>query len=311
MSIKKMPGEIDALAAGEHGDPHQILGLHPINSAKGDPSAWSFRAFHPDANGVKLIIDGSSKPRVMRRIHDAGVFEVEVPADEIPDRLRYRYRFEFPDGNTWERRDPYRFLPTLGDMDLHFVGEGQHWRLYEKMGAQLTEIDGVNGVSFAVWAPNARRVSVIGDFNRWDGRLCPMRRLGSSGIWEIFIPGLGENELYKFEVKAPNGDILLKLDPYAFYCQRRPETAGITWRRGRHEWNDRQWMTERPKRRWLQEPMAAYEVHLGSWMRSPDDPDAFLSYRDLGPKLVDHCKRFGFNFVEFLPLAEHPLDASW
>jgi 1,4-alpha-glucan branching enzyme len=311
MAANDQMAEFDALARGEHGNPHRILGLHPLPDQKGGTRAWSFRAYHPDASGVELVIEGASAPVPMNRIHPADVFEVEVPASKIPARLRYRYRFTFPDGNIWERRDPYRFLPTLGDMDLHFASEGRHWRLYEKLGAQLQEIDGVEGVSFAVWAPNARRVSVIGDFNRWDGRLCPMRRLGSSGIWEIFIPGLGEGELYKFEIKAANGDLLLKLDPYAFYCQRRPETAGITWRRGKYTWNDSAWLDSRAKRNWLHEPLSIYEVHLGSWMRSPDNPAEFLGYRDLGPKLVDHCKRFGFNFVEFLPLAEHPLDASW
>ncbi|MDK2973546.1 MAG: 1,4-alpha-glucan branching enzyme [Candidatus Sumerlaeota bacterium] len=310
MEITMDRKELDRLVALEHGDPHAILGVHPAKDADGAP-VLVFRAMHPDAVRAELVFDGQKKRHEMRRIHDGGIFEVQLPASKVNDRYRYVHCFHFADGNTWERRDPYRFLPTLGEMDLYFAGEGRHWRMFEKMGAQVVSIDGISGVSFAVWAPNARRVSVIGDSNRWDGRLCPMRRMGSSGIWELFIPDIGEGELYKYEIKTPEGNLQYKLDPFAFHAQLRPETAGIVWCRGKYAWADEKWVEARPKRNWLQEPVAVYEVHLGSWMRSPDSPEQFLGYRDMAPKLVAHCQRYGFNFVEFMPLAEHPFDGSW
>ena len=300
--------ELQALANIEHGDPHHVLGVHPEKGPKGK-EGFVFRAFHPDAVEVELIVDGRKDVCKMERIHGGGVFECFLAESAIP--AAYRYRFRFADGNEWIREDPYRFLPTVGEMDLYYVGEGRHWRLFEKLGAHVRIVDGVQGVSFAVWAPNARRVSVIGNFNRWDGRLCPMRRMGSSGIWELFIPGLGEGELYKFEIKTAGGDLKLKLDPLAFYTQRRPETAGIVWQLGKHKWGDAKWLDDRKRRDPLKSPMMMYEVHLASWMRSPENPEEFLSYRDMAQKLVDHCKRYNFNYVEFMPLAEHPFDGSW
>ena len=301
--------DLAALASGDFADPHRILGCHPHE--EGGQKGVVLRAYHPDADRVDVLVDSSGATLPMRRLGQGGVFEAFLPGRRAGDDFVYHYRFHFPDGNTWERQDPYRFLPTLGEMDLHFAGEGRHWRLHDKMGAHVRVHHGVRGVSFAVWAPNARRVSVIGDFNRWDGRLCPMRVMGTSGIWEIFIPGLDEGCLYKFEIKTAAGELLLKLDPFAFRTQVRPETAGIVWERGRHAWRDGEWMQARRARQWLREPMAIYEVHLGSWMRSPENPEAFLGYRDMAPMLVAHCQRYGFNFVEFMPLAEHPLDASW
>lgn len=302
--------ELDRLSNVEHSDPHQVLGLHPGQDAAGR-EVMHFRAWHPEATKAELLIAGEKKPREMARIHGGGVFEVVVPGGEIPASLHYRHRFTFANGDTWEREDAYRFLPTLGELDMYYVGQGRHWRLFDKFGAQVRTIDGVKGTSFAVWAPNAKRVSVIGDFNHWDGRLCPMRSLGSSGIWELFVPGIQPGELYKFEIKAADGRVFPKLDPFAFAAQKRPNTAGIVWQRGNYRWNDDTWQDAMPARNWMAEPMSVYEVHLGSWMRSPDNPEEFLSYRDFAPRLVAHCKRYGFNFIEFLPLAEHPLDASW
>ncbi len=301
------PPDFETLIAGDHSDPHTLLGFHPTP----DGGSVVFRSYHPDASGCQLLIDGKDAPRSMSQVHNGGIFEVKVATDELPGHYAYSYRFMFEDGNDWERRDPYRFLPTLGEMDLYYAGEGRHWRLYDKMGAHIQEIDGIRGVSFAVWAPNARRVSVIGEFCRWDGRLCPMRRMGSSGIWELFVPGLDCGDLYKFEIKAADGTLQLKLDPFAFRTELRPRTAGIVWRRGQYQWNDDKWLDRRPERDWLREAIAVYEVHLGSWMRSPDDAEDYLGYRDLAPKLVDHCKRYGFNFVEFMPLSEYPFDGSW
>ncbi|MEQ8822599.1 MAG: 1,4-alpha-glucan branching protein GlgB [Sumerlaeia bacterium] len=304
------PEQLDLLVGGDHWDPHAILGIHPHRDDEGG-EFLTFRTYHPDAKSAELIVEGVKDPLVMQRMHQGGVFAIDVEARKIPHPFRYKYRLTFKNGSTWEREDPYRFRPTFGDLDMYLASEGRHWRIFDKMGAQVRTVDGVKGVSFAVWAPNAKRVSVVGDFNYWDGRLCPMRILGNTGIWELFIPGLGENAIYKFEIKTQQGHILLKLDPYAFKTQMRPETAALTHRLGQYKWDDQSWMGNRSTKQWLNEPMAVYEIHMGSWMRSPDDPEKFLGYRDVAQKLVDHCKRYHFNFVEFMPLAEHPFDGSW
>ncbi|MCK4727480.1 MAG: 1,4-alpha-glucan branching enzyme, partial [Desulfobacterales bacterium] len=202
-------------------------------------------------------------------------------------------------------------MPTLGDIDLYLAGEGTHHRLYERLGAHLCDMDGVSGVSFAVWAPSAKRISLVGDFNNWDGRLFPMRRMGASGIWELFVPGLKAGTLYKYEIKTASGDLRIKTDPYAFAMELRPKTASIVWDLEAYEWHDDQWMAERSQLNLRQEPMAIYEVHLGSWMRVAGEGNRWLTYRELAPRLVEHVKKFGFTHVELLPVAEHPLDASW
>jgi 1,4-alpha-glucan branching enzyme len=245
----------------------------------------------------------------MERCHAGGLFAAFISGQSLP--FRYRIRFVFADGNYWESDAPYRFLPTLGDMDLYLAGEGKHHRLYDGLGAHLCDMDGVSGVSFAVWAPNAKRISVIGDFNNWDGRLFPMRQMGASGIWELFVPGLKAGTLYKYEIKTARGDLRIKTDPYAFAMELRPKTASIVWDLKAYEWQDDQWTTDRSQRNLRQEPMAIYEVHLGSWMRVAEEGNRWLTYRELAPRLVEHVKKFGFTHVELLPVAEHPLDASW
>src|SRR5439155_9282343 len=207
------------LARGEHHDPHAVLGVHPT------PTGAVVRAFHPEAKSVELIrTDGGVSP--MSSVGD-GVWATLLPGIEAP--LAYRLRFTFADGATWERDDPYRFGPTVGELDLHLIGEGAHERLYDVLGAHPLTIDGTPGVAFAVWAPNARGARVVGDFSRWDGRLLPMRSLGSSGVWELFVPGVVEGELYKFEVLGRDGSLRLKADPLSFAMQVRPETAARVW----------------------------------------------------------------------------------
>ncbi len=296
--------EVERLVAGESHDPHAILGAHPLDG--GETQAVVIRAMHPDAQAAQLRLEGGGSLD-MKRIHSGGLFAALVEGARLP--LSYRIRFEFADGGSWERRDPYAFMPTLGDLDLYLHGEGAHQRLYERLGAHLRSERGQSGVAFAVWAPNARRVSVVADFNRWDGRLHPMRMMGSSGIWELFVPDVGPGAKYKYEIKTPDGDLRLKTDPFAFAMEAPPDCASLVWETGKHEWNDSEWMRERGLKDPVRSPMAVYEAHLGSWMRTDDG--RWLSYRELAPRLVEHAKKFGFTHIELLPVAEHPFDGSW
>ncbi|MGH2418876.1 MAG: GlgB N-terminal domain-containing protein, partial [Candidatus Limnocylindria bacterium] len=287
------------LARGEHHDPHAILGSHAMDGGR------VIRTFHPEAAGVDLLRP-TAPPQAMEPLGD-GLWATFL-ADASPSP--YRLRLHFPDGNDWERDDPYRFLPTVGEVDLHLFNEGTHERLWEVLGAHPRVVEGTTGVSFAVWAPNARSVRVVGDFTRWDGRLFPMRSLGSSGVWELFVPDIGPGELYKFEVVGQDGSVRLKADPLAFAMQVRPETASRVWDVSNDDiWTDDAWMAERATRDPYRSPMATYEVHLGSWRRNPDG--SWLGYRQAGEELIEHCRRFGFTHVELLPVAEHPFDGSW
>jgi len=300
------PQDVTRLVKGEHSDPHSILGAHPY-SGKGKEGIV-VRAFHPEAIKAEILVEGE-EPVVMEKSHRGGIFAALISLRSLP--FPYRLRFRFSNGDSWESDAPYRFLPSLGDVDLYLAGEGSHYHLYERLGAHMSEMDGVSGVSFAVWAPAAKRVSVVGNFNNWDGRLFPMRAMGSSGIWEIFVPGLGPGVFYKYEIKTAEGDIRLKTDPYAFAMELRPGTASIVWDMEAYTWKDSQWMANRRERNLREEPMAVYEVHLGSWMRAEDQGNRWLTYRELAPKLVKHAQEFGFTHVELMPVAEHPFDGSW
>jgi 1,4-alpha-glucan branching enzyme len=301
-----LPQDIERFIRVEHPDPHSILGAH-LCTVK-EKAGVVVRAFHPEATEAEAVIERGD-PLPMEKCHPGGLFACFLPNQDLP--LSYKVRFTFADGNQWESNAPYRFMPTLGDLDLYLAGEGTHHRLYERFGAHLREIDGVGGVSFAVWAPNAKSVSLVGDFNRWDGRLFPMRQMGSSGIWEIFVPEIGPGTVYKYEIKTAKGELRIKTDPYAFAMELRPGTASVVWELEAYEWYDDEWMTVRSKRNLLQEPMAIYEVHLGSWMRVAEEENRWLTYRELAPRLVEHVKKFGFTDVELMPVAEHPFDGSW
>ena len=292
--------ELARLARGEHHDPHAILGAHPTDGGT------VIRAFHPDANAAALVAPNGGSVPMLSIGH--GVWAGFV-ADLDPGQFAYRLRFGFSDGNAWELDDPYRFSPTLGEVDLHLIREGTHERLYDVLGAHVRTHEGVTGVSFAVWAPNARSVRIVGDFDRWDGRLMPMRSMGASGVWELFVPGIGIGELYKFEILGQDGTLRLKADPLAFAMQVRPETASRVWDTTAFTWSDEAWMSERASRNPYRSPMAAYEVHLGSWMRNSDG--SWLGYRKAAEELVVHCRAFGFTHVELMPVAEHPFDGSW
>jgi len=291
------------LGAGEQADPHAVLGAHP------DPTGVVVRAFHPDAARAELLLDGEAEAARPMAALGGGLFGALVPGASLP--LRYRLRFASADGAAWERGDPYRHLPTVGEVDQHLFGEGNHRRLWEILGASPRTVDGEEGVAFAVWAPNARRVSVVGDFCGWDGRLFPLRSLGASGLWELFVPGLGPGELYKYEVKAGDGRVLLKADPYARATELPPGSASRV-ERSSYAWGDDAWMAARAAGRDVhREPMAIYEVHLASWARVPEEQHRSLTYREVAPRLVEHMRRYGFTHLELLPVAEHPFGGSW
>jgi 1,4-alpha-glucan branching enzyme len=243
----------------------------------------------------------------LRRLHDSGLFEgVSKEAQTV-----YAYDLIITSrlGEQYQTRDPYSFLPTLGETDLYLFGQGNERRIYDKLGAHLAAVDGVPGASFAVWAPNAQRVSVVGDFNDWDGRRHSMRLLGASGVWEIFIPGVREGALYKYELKDIHGQIILKTDPYGFFFELAPKNASIVWNIQKHEWKDEEWIEQRRRSNLLQRPLSIYEIHLGSWRKK--SPFESLGYRELAEPLVAYLKQMGFTHVEFLPVSEHAYYPSW
>ncbi len=297
--------ELDAILNATHGDPFAFLGPHLVESL------WMVRVFAPHIQEVALI-DASkraTKPVVADKVHGAGFFEVSLPEGE--ERPDYRLRITDFAGHQSTNADPYSFGPILGDLDLHLFKEGNHHRIYDKLGAHLMEIGGVRGCSFAVWAPNATRVSVVGDFNHWDGRVHPMRRLLGSGVWELFLPGVEEGTHYKFEVRGPNGGITLKSDPYAFYNQHGLKTSSLVFDLKRYAWSDEEWMEKRRSTDWLRTPVSIYECHPGSWKRVPEDQDRSLSYLELADQLLDYVIEMGFTHIELMAIAEHPYDGSW
>jgi 1,4-alpha-glucan branching enzyme len=292
--------ELQALAAGRHADPHRVLGAHPVDGGV------VVRAAHPDATAAECVLaDGSA---IAMGPLAVGYFGAFLQGASFP--LRYRLRFRFTGGGAWEQEDPYRFLPSLGDMDIYLISEGTHRALWEVLGAHPRQLDGVDGVGFAVWAPNAQGVSVVGDFCRWDERRLPMRRLGASGVYELFVPGVWAGALYKFRIIGPRGEIRLKADPFAQAMELPPSTASRVVASS-YQWGDGEWMTQRAARDLHRSPVAIYEVHLGSWARVLEEGNRPLTYREIAPKLIDHVRRLGFTHVEFMPLAEHPFTGSW
>ena len=303
-------GEIKALVDGMHEDVFGVLGPHVIPLASG--SGVVVRAFLPDADRVHVIPVGSSRePRAMERVHPAGLFEA-VFADQS-QAFGYRLRLTGGDGGTVVIDDPYRFPSTLSDYDRHLLAEGTHEHAADKLGAHPVVLDGVAGTTFAVWAPNARRVSVVGDFNRWDGRRHPMRGHPANGIWEIFVPGVDEGARYKFEIRSRSGEPLaLKADPCAFAFEAEtPRTAAVVTSLDHHRWRDAEWTRRRAHRPPHGSPMAIYEVHLGSWRRVPEQGDRMLTYGELAERLGAYVRDMGFTHVELLPVMEHPFYGSW
>jgi len=296
--MNRFDDSLAALAEAREYDPFRRLGLH--RTAQG----WRLRVFRPDARAVALESGTALLP--LARLEGSDFFEWE--GTQTP-RLPYRLRIQSGDGSAFSLYDPYAFPPRPSDHDLFLFAEGSNSQAYRLLGANPEVRQGVSGVCFRTWAPNAGRVSVVGDFNRWDGRLHPMVSLGASGIWELFIPELPDGTLYKFEIRhRASGTVAVKIDPYGREFEQRPATAARVSRAG-HRWGDQTWMAARARRDWLHAPMAVYEVHAGSWMRHPDG--RFYSYRELAERLVPYVKDLGHTHIEFLPLMEHPLDESW
>ena len=299
------PGVLARLLAGRHTDPHSVLGAHPTFA--GGRRGVVVRARQPDAIRAECVMEDGSVVALSREVE--ALFSAFIPGATLP--MRYRLRFHFPDGAVWERDDAYRFLPTLGEVDLHLFNEGTHRKLWEKLGAHARVIDGVSGVSFAVWAPNAQRVSVVGDFCGWDGRIYPMRVLGSSGVFEIFVPEIKPGALYKYELITREGMLRVKSDPFAFKMEQYPGTASIVEQEPTYTWNDANWMERRTQSDYPHEPVLIYEVHLGSWARVPEEGNRPLTYREIAPRLAEHVNRLGFTHVELMPVMEHPFYGSW
>jgi len=286
--------ELGRLLAGDHHDPHAILGPHPHDGGV------TVRVLRPWAEQVTVVFGDR---RVELAHEHEGIFAGVLPVPEVPDyRLEVAY-----EGQAHHDDDPYRFLPSLGEVDLHLLGEGRHEQLWQVLGAHVRSYDTprgpVTGTSFAVWAPNARGVRVVGDLNFWDGRAHPMRSLGSSGVWEVFVPGAGDGTRYKYEILGRDGVRRQKADPLAFATEVPPATGSVVFSSS-YEWNDKEWLTRRAQASPHREPMSAYEVHIGSWRQG-------LSYRELAEQLVAYLSELGFTHVEFLPVAEHPFGGSW
>ncbi len=300
--------KVGLLLDGRYENPFELLGPHEVEVS--GRKALAVRAYLPHTDQA-WVVDGRHEiTRPMRRIHPAGLFEAICPPREDDGRPHYKLRIAENGGERREMHDPYAFPQLLSDFDLHLMGEGTHWRCYEKLGAQLRTIDGVEGVNFAVWAPNASSVSLVGDFNSWDGRRHPMRKHIPGGFWELFVPGLSEGTLYKYQIRH-NGQTFEKCDPFAFGAEVPPQTASKVIDLNRYHWHDSTWMCNRPNANWLERPVSMYEVHLGSWRRPGDDPHRWLTYRDLAHQLVEYVHEMGYTHIELLPISEHPLSASW
>ena len=287
--------ELNRLVEGAHHDPHSVLGAHPTGDGR-----TVIRTLRPEASRVTAIVDGARTP--LEPLHSGGVFGGVVDGAPSDYRLEVVYGEE-----SFLVDDPYRWLPTLGDVDLHLIGEGRHENLWQVLGAHVRSYDTpggeVTGTSFAVWAPSARGVRVTGDFDYWSGRGFPMRAMGSSGVWELFVPDVGDGARYKFQVLGADGVRREKADPMAFATEVPPATASVVYTAG-HEWGDADWLASRATTQLHSSPMSIYEVHIGSWRQG-------LSYRQLADELVAHVRETGFTHVEFLPVAEHPFGGSW
>jgi 1,4-alpha-glucan branching enzyme len=292
---------IDDLAGARHADPFSVLGPHRVDAGV------VIRTILPKAEAVAVLMP-DREPLPMVRRDAVGVFEAHLEATDIPE---YRLRVTYSGGQLADIDDPYRYGRVIGDYDLYLFGEGNHTRIYDKLGAHPMRVGDASGVHFAVWTPNAQRVSVVGDFNDWDGRTHPMRSLGSSGVWEIFLPAARVGHRYKFEIRSRQGEILLKTDPYGFAAEVPPLSASIVTQSA-YEWRDEEWMQGREAAAgWFARPMACYEVHLGSWARIAEDGDRYLTYRELAGRLIPYVEEMGYTHIELLPVMEHPFSGSW
>lgn len=302
-ALLQLDSDLRRLVDLRHSDPHSVLGAHRVGPGT------IFRAYFPDATQVVALVDGGIRISLHERRDIPGVFEGRTTGARPSN---YRFEISYRGETMVVVRDPYAFLPTLGPQDLHFAAEGRHYHLWNRLGAHPIEHQGVRGTSFSVWAPNATGVSVVGDFNGWDGRTHMLRRVGESGVWEIFAPDVGEAAHYKFEIRTAQwGRLTLKADPLALRTEVPPATASVVHDIHHYHWGDDAWIAARAKANWLEKPMSIYELHLASWMHVPEDYDRPLTYREMAPKLIAHLRELGCTHVEFMPVAEHPFGGSW
>jgi 1,4-alpha-glucan branching enzyme len=295
--------DICRLLHAEHDDPFAVLGLHRIGQV------WVVRILRPDAKEVTVVDRRQVERRFPATRVAEGLFEAQL--EGVSEAFDYLLQITTWSGEIFQISDAYSYGPILGELDTYLYSVGNHYEIYEKLGAQLMEINGHAGVSFAVWAPNAQRVSVVGDFNGWDGRIHAMRRRVEAGVWEIFIPGIGELAHYKYEICNCFGNVVLKSDPFAFFGEHGVQTASLVFNLNRFKWNDDAWVRERKNRYWPKQPVSIYEVHLGSWARVPEDNNRYLSYVEFADRLIPYVKEMGYTHIELLPIAEHPFDGSW
>ena len=296
--------EMDYIINGDYENVMAVLGIH---RDKGSKEVF-IRAYKPKTQSIELLDGNGNSLGMMTKLDERGFYQINLGVTDT-DNFKHKFRITNDKSETYEEEDIYSFPSTLGDIDEYLFAEGNHLDLYKKLGAHPMTMDGVAGVSFAVWAPNAKRVSVVGNFNNWDGRVNVMRKHPTCGVWDIFIPGIGQGELYKYEIKTQQDYILVKSDPVGFYAEKRPNTASIVYDINHYTWGDEEWMKYRETANSFDKPMSIYEVHLGSWRRK--DNNEFMTYRELADTLVPYVVNMGFTHVEFLPLCEHPLDSSW
>jgi 1,4-alpha-glucan branching enzyme len=297
MNKKQIQEPLQRIAEARHHDPFEVLGRH-IQDGQA-----VVRAFLPRAQQARIV-----EPDLpLERIPGTDFFEWHGAADAVPDRYQISWSDDFDHGAT--HYDPYCFPPQVEEFDIYLFTQGRHWHIYRVLGAHPHHADSVEGILFAVWAPNADRVSVVGDFNGWDGRVNPMRSCGGSGVWELFLPQAKADTFYRFEIRSKGGEVLTKNDPYAHLFQKRPANAGVVTAASSHIWEDQQWMNDRAEASWQHAPLSIYEVHLGSWQR--DEEGGFLNYREIAHRLADYIRETGFTHIELLPITEHPFDRSW
>ena len=300
---------IHRLIQGNHHNPFELLGPHVVDDS--GRQALAVRAYLPESSQAWVVDPGPGEAsRPMRRIHPAGLFEAICPCPTKTETSRYMLRVADEVGMKTTIHDPYAFPHLLTEYDMYLLNEGRHWQSYNRLGAHLRTIDSVEGVNFCVWAPNATGVSLVGDFNHWDARRHPMRKHIPSGFWELFVPGLSEGTLYKYQIRH-HDEVFEKADPFGFAAEVPPRTASRVVDLDRYHWHDAEWISNRHQTNWHERPVSCYEVHLGSWKRPGDDPSRWLTYRELAHQLVDYCKEMNYTHLELMPVNEHPLSASW
>ncbi len=300
---------LSSIIDGVNANPASVLGPHAIQVD--GKNAVAVRGYFPGFDQAWLLDDRNAATRPMRRIHPSGVFEGLMPQQDSSTIPQYRFRLSNSNGKTIEMKDPYAVPSLISDFDRHLFNAGEHWKIYEKLGSHLRDVDGHVGVNFAVWAPNAQSVQVIGDFNHWDGRSHCMQKQIPSGIWELFVPQIGTGQKYKYRIRMQDGQVVDKTDPYGVFAELPPRTASIVTSLDDYQWKDDQWMDRRKVENQLDKPMSVYEVHLGSWRKCKTGVHGWMNYREIAHQLVQYCMEMGFTHLELLPVSEHPFTGSW